>query len=111
MNNNTLQDTVGNQMLTEEFELFFQVSVFYCNKIWNFFSLVLLELEAGSVGLALSYSVTLMGMFQWGVRQSAEVENMVRCSFCLDCIYNLYLAEIWRIYVTFIITFNAFDLL
>lgn len=36
------------------------------------------ELDAGSVGLALSYAVTLMGMFQWGVRQSAEVENMVR---------------------------------
>uniref|UniRef100_A0A671US81 Multidrug resistance-associated protein 4-like n=1 Tax=Sparus aurata TaxID=8175 RepID=A0A671US81_SPAAU len=35
------------------------------------------ELDAGSVGLALSYSVTLMGMFQWGVRQSAEVENMM----------------------------------
>uniref|UniRef100_A0A6Q2WSZ5 Cystic fibrosis transmembrane conductance regulator n=1 Tax=Esox lucius TaxID=8010 RepID=A0A6Q2WSZ5_ESOLU len=35
------------------------------------------QLEAGSVGLALSYAVTLMGMFQWGVRQSAEVENMM----------------------------------
>uniref|UniRef100_A0A672ZR01 Cystic fibrosis transmembrane conductance regulator n=1 Tax=Sphaeramia orbicularis TaxID=375764 RepID=A0A672ZR01_9TELE len=35
------------------------------------------ELDAGSVGLALSYAVTLMGMFQWGVRQSAEVENMM----------------------------------
>ncbi|XP_029941779.1 ATP-binding cassette sub-family C member 4 [Salarias fasciatus] len=35
------------------------------------------QLDAGSVGLALSYSVTLMGMFQWGVRQSAEVENMM----------------------------------
>uniref|UniRef100_A0AAX7SQL5 Cystic fibrosis transmembrane conductance regulator n=1 Tax=Astatotilapia calliptera TaxID=8154 RepID=A0AAX7SQL5_ASTCA len=34
-------------------------------------------LDAGAVGLALSYSVTLMGMFQWGVRQSAEVENMM----------------------------------
>ena len=45
--------------------------------------LVLLELDAGSVGLALSYSVTLMGMFQWGVRQSAEVENMVRGSLFL----------------------------
>lgn len=44
------------------------------------FLLVPSELDAGSVGLALSYSVTLMGMFQWGVRQSAEVENMVRCS-------------------------------
>ncbi|MED6275105.1 Multidrug resistance-associated protein 4 [Characodon lateralis] len=35
------------------------------------------QLDAGSVGLALSYAVTLMGMFQWGVRQSAEVENMM----------------------------------
>jgi len=35
-------------------------------------------MKAGDVGLALSYAVTLMGMFQWGVRQSAEVENMVR---------------------------------
>uniref|UniRef100_A0A667ZRG2 Cystic fibrosis transmembrane conductance regulator n=1 Tax=Myripristis murdjan TaxID=586833 RepID=A0A667ZRG2_9TELE len=35
------------------------------------------ELDAGAVGLALSYAITLMGMFQWGVRQSAEVENMM----------------------------------
>ncbi|KAA8579516.1 hypothetical protein FQN60_006609 [Etheostoma spectabile] len=35
------------------------------------------ELDAGSVGLALTYSVTLMGMFQWGVRQSTELENMM----------------------------------
>uniref|UniRef100_A0A4W5PLT9 ATP binding cassette subfamily C member 4 (PEL blood group) n=1 Tax=Hucho hucho TaxID=62062 RepID=A0A4W5PLT9_9TELE len=35
------------------------------------------DLKAGSVGLALSYAVTLVGMFQWGVRQSAEVENMM----------------------------------
>ncbi|XP_066522703.1 multidrug resistance-associated protein 4 isoform X2 [Hoplias malabaricus] len=35
------------------------------------------NLDAGAVGLALSYAVTLMGMFQWGVRQSAEVENMM----------------------------------
>uniref|UniRef100_A0A673LQK4 Multidrug resistance-associated protein 4 n=1 Tax=Sinocyclocheilus rhinocerous TaxID=307959 RepID=A0A673LQK4_9TELE len=34
-------------------------------------------MKAGDVGLALSYAVTLMGMFQWGVRQSAEVENMM----------------------------------
>lgn len=45
--------------------------------------LLLSELDAGAVGLALSYSVTLMGMFQWGVRQSAEVENMVRYSLSL----------------------------
>lgn len=35
-------------------------------------------LEPGAVGLTLSYAVTLTGMFQWGVRQSAEIENMVR---------------------------------
>lgn len=34
-------------------------------------------LDAGQVGLALSYAITLTGMFQWSVRQSAEVENMV----------------------------------
>ncbi|XP_010629028.1 multidrug resistance-associated protein 4 isoform X1 [Fukomys damarensis] len=34
-------------------------------------------LDAGQVGLALSYALTLMGMFQWSVRQSAEVENMM----------------------------------
>lgn len=34
-------------------------------------------LEAGQVGLVLTYAVTLVGNFQWTVRQSAEVENMV----------------------------------
>ncbi|XP_044865818.1 ATP-binding cassette sub-family C member 4 isoform X4 [Mauremys mutica] len=34
-------------------------------------------LDAGQVGLALSYAITLMGMFQWGVRQSAEAENLM----------------------------------
>lgn len=38
---------------------------------------VSVELDAGSVGLALTYASTLMGMFQWAVRQSAEVENLV----------------------------------
>ncbi|XP_022432637.1 multidrug resistance-associated protein 4 isoform X2 [Delphinapterus leucas] len=43
-----------------------------------FGSLVLAKtLDAGQVGLALSYALTLMGMFQWCVRQSAEVENMM----------------------------------
>ncbi|XP_061579415.1 ATP-binding cassette sub-family C member 4-like isoform X2 [Cololabis saira] len=34
-------------------------------------------LEPGGVALAMSYAVTLTGMFQWGVRQSAEIENMM----------------------------------
>ncbi|KAM9802672.1 ATP-binding cassette sub-family C member 4-like isoform 2-T2 [Syngnathus typhle] len=35
------------------------------------------DMDPGKVGLALSYAVTLIGMFQWGVRQSAEIENMM----------------------------------
>ncbi|XP_016079635.1 PREDICTED: multidrug resistance-associated protein 4 [Miniopterus natalensis] len=43
-----------------------------------FGSLILAKtLDAGQVGLALSYALTLMGMFQWCIRQSAEVENMM----------------------------------
>uniref|UniRef100_A0A8D2LSJ7 Cystic fibrosis transmembrane conductance regulator n=1 Tax=Varanus komodoensis TaxID=61221 RepID=A0A8D2LSJ7_VARKO len=34
-------------------------------------------LVSGQVGLALSYAINIMGMFQWGVRQSAEVENLM----------------------------------
>lgn len=45
------------------------------------------ELEPGSVGLALSYAMTLTGMFQWGVRQSAEIENMVRRYTQAKCLY------------------------
>ncbi|XP_052782620.1 ATP-binding cassette sub-family C member 4-like isoform X3 [Mya arenaria] len=35
------------------------------------------SLDAGLVGLSMTYAMTLMGMFQWGVRQSAEVENQM----------------------------------
>ncbi|XP_061642245.1 ATP-binding cassette sub-family C member 4-like isoform X2 [Phyllopteryx taeniolatus] len=34
-------------------------------------------LDAGEVGLVLTYAVTLIGNFQWTVRQSAELENMM----------------------------------
>ncbi|XP_013866191.1 ATP-binding cassette sub-family C member 4 [Austrofundulus limnaeus] len=50
--------------------IFVTVTVFGCLLLKD-------QLDAGSVGLALTYAVTLMGMFQWGVRQSAEVENMM----------------------------------
>ncbi|XP_058404363.1 ATP-binding cassette sub-family C member 4 isoform X3 [Diceros bicornis minor] len=44
----------------------------------TFGSLILAKtLDAGQVGLALSYALTLMGMFQWCVRQSAEAENLM----------------------------------
>lgn len=35
-------------------------------------------LNAGLVGLGLTYTVSLAGMFQYCVRLSAEVENVVR---------------------------------
>ena len=34
-------------------------------------------ISAGVVGLCLTYAKMLTGMFQWCVRQSAEVENLV----------------------------------
>ncbi|WAR23566.1 MRP4-like protein, partial [Mya arenaria] len=34
-------------------------------------------LNAGLVGLSMTYAMTLMSMFQWGVKQSAEVENQM----------------------------------
>ena len=40
-----------------------------------------LALDLGQVGLVLSLSLVLTGMFQWCVRQSAEVENMVMFIF------------------------------
>lgn len=36
-------------------------------------------LNAGLVGLALTYTVSLSGTFQFCVRLSAEVENTVTC--------------------------------
>ncbi|DAA23778.1 TPA: ATP-binding cassette protein C4-like [Bos taurus] len=43
-----------------------------------FGALILVEtLDLGQVGLVLSLTLTLMGMFQWCIRQSAEVENMM----------------------------------
>ncbi|KAB0345155.1 hypothetical protein FD754_022081 [Muntiacus muntjak] len=43
-----------------------------------FGALILVEtLDLGQVGLVLSLTVTLTGMFQWCVRESVEVENMM----------------------------------
>uniref|UniRef100_A0A4W2CY68 Multidrug resistance-associated protein 4-like n=1 Tax=Bos indicus x Bos taurus TaxID=30522 RepID=A0A4W2CY68_BOBOX len=43
-----------------------------------FGALILVEtLDLGQVGLVLSLTLTLTGMFQWCVRQSAEIENMM----------------------------------
>ena len=37
-----------------------------------------LGLDPSLVGLSLAYTITLIGMFQYCVRVSAEVENLVR---------------------------------
>ena len=41
------------------------------------FSIFVLVMSAGVVGLTLTYAKMLTGGFQWCVRQSAEVENLV----------------------------------
>nr|XP_039258782.1 multidrug resistance-associated protein 4-like [Styela clava] len=46
----------------------------------TFFSVIcasLLNLNAGEIGLVLTYTASLISIFQWGVRQSAEVENLM----------------------------------
>ena len=41
---------------------------------------VVLDLDAGIVGLGLAYTISLAGILQYCVRQSAEVENIVSVS-------------------------------
>ena len=41
------------------------------------FSIFVPGMSAGVVGLTLTYAKMLTGGFQWCVRQSAEVENLV----------------------------------
>ncbi|XP_039258783.2 ATP-binding cassette sub-family C member 4-like isoform X1 [Styela clava] len=46
----------------------------------TFFSVIgasLLNLNPGEIGLVLTYTASLISVFQWGVRQSAEVENLM----------------------------------
>ncbi|XP_039260712.2 ATP-binding cassette sub-family C member 4-like isoform X1 [Styela clava] len=46
----------------------------------TFFSVIgasFLNLNPGEIGLILTYTTSLVNIFQWGVRQSAEVENLM----------------------------------
>lgn len=47
-------------------------SVMVCNVCF-----LMSVLSASEAGLAISSAMALTGMFQWGVRQSAEVENQM----------------------------------
>lgn len=43
------------------------------------------DLNPGEVGLSLTYAISLLTIFQWGVRQSTEIENWVSaCDVLLD---------------------------
>lgn len=48
---------------------------------------ICLGLDPGLVGLSLAYTITLTGMFQYCVRVSAEVENLVRKLFSFSMVY------------------------
>lgn len=50
---------------------------------------MIVDLNAGLVGLLMTYAIMLMGLFQWGVRQSAEVESQVR-NLVHDCLTDTY---------------------
>jgi len=51
------------------------------------------DLDPGLVGLSLAYTITLIGMFQYCVRISAEVENLVykQLTHLVTCNYNYFL--------------------
>ncbi|CAH0406117.1 unnamed protein product [Chilo suppressalis] len=43
----------------------------------TFSCLMKIDMEASQVGLAITQSISLTGIFQWGMRQSAEMENQM----------------------------------
>lgn len=45
----------------------------YSDTLYNFF--FFLGTYGGNVGLAISQAFSLIGMFQYGIRQTAELEN------------------------------------
>lgn len=53
------------------------ISVLYLGCVTFSFLLLAVHQMSGSVGLAISSILTLTGTFQWGIRQSAELENLM----------------------------------
>ena len=50
-----------------------------------FLSLCNTALNAGLIGLALAYSLSLIMNFQYCVVQSADVESLVFCAYSIQC--------------------------
>ena len=73
---NSVQTVVNNLTIYLK-ELYVQMySGLYLELVMQGLSFV--GLDPGLVGLSLAYTITLIGMFQYCVRISAEVENLVR---------------------------------
>ena len=46
----------------------------------------MLDLNAGLVGLSLTYAISLNGLFQFCIRESAEVESLVSTKHGIDLV-------------------------
>ncbi|KAM7360228.1 red dog mine isoform 2-T2 [Cochliomyia hominivorax] len=53
------------------------ICVFYITVVTFSFLLLKTEFNSGDVGLAILHSSTMIGMCQWGMRQTAELENQM----------------------------------
>ncbi len=54
------------------------VLLWFCSCVHAFVVCSVYSLDSGLLGLALAYALNMMGLFQYSVRQSAEVDSQVR---------------------------------
>lgn len=58
-------------------------------RVLVYFHLTFAVFDPALIGLALTYTISLTGMFQYTVRQSAEVENIV--SLCQNISISVFI--------------------